>query len=382
MSKKERIIEIELLRGLAFLAVALQHAIAHYSIVDGIRLEDGVLMTLILMLSKFAVPVFIFITGMVLFYNYRERFNYISFLKKRATDILVPYILWSFVYFSISYGWQQGLIPQSIKWFQMLFTGKNSYHLWYVVMIFQFYLLFPVFRYVIYKVKSHCTVKIHTFIIICGGILFIWITANIFTIGGILSAYPIPMITAWFTQYADRNFLYFSLYFVLGAYAGLYPDLWKKWIHKGSMLYGSVFIILFGYYVYIVVQSFQTTPDGMKMGFNSASLLRPMMVIFLLSSIFVFYNLASRMKAHQGSRWNNVLLSIGKYSYGAYLVHALMLKYSYYFDIGLFIHWPVIIRMIISFVICVLFSYVLVLLLSRLPFGKWTVGISNSSKKT
>jgi peptidoglycan/LPS O-acetylase OafA/YrhL len=209
-----------------------------------------------------------------------------------------------------------------------------------------------------------------------------WLTANIFTIGGFLSANPIPVVTAWFTQYADRNFLYFSLYFVLGAYAGLYPDLWKQWIHKGSMLYGSVFIILFGYYVYIVVQSFQTTPDGMKIGFNSVSLLRPMMVIFLVSSIFVFYNLASRMKGHQGLRWNSLLLSIGKYSYGAYLVHALMLKYSYYFDVSLFIHWPVIIRMIISFVICVLLSYVLVLLLSRLPFGKWTVGISNPSKKT
>ncbi|MGF7050538.1 surface polysaccharide O-acyltransferase-like enzyme [Paenibacillus sp. DS2015] len=380
MPKRERIIEIELLRGFAFLAVALQHAIAHYSIVEGITLEDGVLMTLLLMLAKFAVPVFIFITGMVLFYNYTGPFNYVSFLKKRAKDILVPYILWSFVFFSISYGWQQGIIPQSIKWFQMLFTGKNSYHLWYVVMIFQFYLLFPLFRYVIYKMKSHLTVKVHMFIMICGGILFVWLTANIFNIGKVLSIFHIPVITAWFTQYADRNFLYFSLYFVLGAYAGLYLDLWKKWVRKGSVVYGGTFLFLFGYYVYIVVQSFQTS-HGIKIVFNSVSLLRPLMVVFLVSTIFVCYNLASRMGDHRESKWNRMLLSIGKYSYGAYLVHALMLKYSYYFDVTWFVHWPVIFRMLISFVICVLFSYVLVWILSRLPFGKWTVGISNPIKR-
>ena len=66
---KERIPEIERLRGIAFLAVVLRHSIAHYSVAPGMTTGDGLMMAVLLMATKFAVPVFIFITGMVLFYN-------------------------------------------------------------------------------------------------------------------------------------------------------------------------------------------------------------------------------------------------------------------------------------------------------------------------
>lgn len=380
MAHKERITEIELLRGLAFLAVALQHSIAHYSIAQGIRLEDGVLMALLLMMAKFAVPVFIFITGMVLFYNYEGQFSYISFLRKRLSDIIIPYILWSLVYFSLNYGWNEGLIQQGWKWAQMVVTGKTSYHLWYVIMIFQFYLLFPVFRYVIFKVKKMIPPWTYTMCIICTGLLFIWLTDRIFSIGDLMAKLNIPLITAMFTKYVDRNFLFFFFYFVLGACAGLRPDLWRAWIRKGKWVYLSCFIILFGYYTYGLVDHFQT-PDGIAITFNSVNLLRPLIVFFLVSSIFVFYQLAIRIKETGGLILNKSLLSIGKYSYGAYLAHALMLRVSYTFDVHLFSHWPVILRVLMSFVICVLLSYFLIMLLSKVPFGKWAGGVPKKMKK-
>lgn len=64
----------------------------------GARIQDGVLMTLLLLCSKFAVPVFVFITGMVLFYNYDGALKYGTFLRKRFMDIIVPYIIWSLLY--------------------------------------------------------------------------------------------------------------------------------------------------------------------------------------------------------------------------------------------------------------------------------------------
>ncbi|OAB41454.1 acyltransferase [Paenibacillus glacialis] len=380
MAHKQRITEIELLRGFAFLAVALQHSIAHYSIVEGIGLHDGVLMTLFLMAAKFAVPVFIFITGMVLFYNYEGQFNYFSFLRKRLSDIIIPYVLWSLVYFSLNYGWNEGVIQQGWKWFLMLFTGKGSYHLWYVVMIFQFYLLFPVFRYVIFKVRRMIPPGVYIVCIICTGLLFVWLTDHIFTIGDLMAGIQLPGIAAMFTKYVDRNFIFFFFYFVLGACAGLRPDLWREWIRKGKWIYVSCFLVLFGYYTYIVIESFQT-PSGMVINFNKVNLLRPLMVFFLVSSICVFYQLAMWMNERGGTRYNKIILSIGKYSYGAYLAHALMLRVSYTFDVQFFVYWPVIFRMLMSFVICVLFSYLLMMLLSRMPFGKWVGGVPAKRKK-
>ena len=89
MPRKERIAEIESLRGIAFAAVVLQHSIAHFSLVPEAGLEDGVLLAILLMVSKFAVPLFIFITGMVLFYNTGEQLKYGRFMQKRLTDVVV-----------------------------------------------------------------------------------------------------------------------------------------------------------------------------------------------------------------------------------------------------------------------------------------------------
>ncbi|WKL01241.1 acyltransferase [Paenibacillus amylolyticus] len=106
MPRKERITEIESLRGIAFGAVVLQHSIAHYSLVPETRLEDGVLLAILLMLSKFAVPLFIFITGMVLFYNTGDKLHYGQFMRKRVNDVIVPYLIWSLIYFTLApRGW-------------------------------------------------------------------------------------------------------------------------------------------------------------------------------------------------------------------------------------------------------------------------------------
>ncbi|GIO53311.1 acyltransferase [Paenibacillus cineris] len=381
MSKKARIQEIELLRGLAFLAVAMQHAIAHYSIVGGVAMEDGVIMTLLLMAAKFAVPVFIFITGMVLFYNYDGPLRYGVFIRKRFSDVLVPYILWSAVYFGISQQWNFGSPEQWGKWAMMLFTGKNSYHLWYVVMIMQFYLLFPVFRMLIRRIMQAAPHRLWTALLVLSGLAYLVLLYFRPDISALLTKADIPFLTPFFTAYADRNFVYFMFYFILGAAAGMYPERWRWAVEKGGVIYTAVFWILFGYFTYKLVASFQTA-DGLNINFNAVSLLRPLIAVFLVSSVFVIYRYALQWTRQAGPRAQRAMSLLGKYSYGTYLAHALMLRYTYSFDAWWFAGWNVAVRMLMSFIICVLLSYLLIVVLSYLPFGKWTAGVSSLRKKT
>ncbi|MGN7356150.1 acyltransferase [Paenibacillus sp. SAF-054] len=377
MPKKARIRELELLRGMAFLAVALQHAIAHYSVVDGVKMEDGVIMTVLLMASKFAVPVFIFITGLVLFYNYDGRINYFTFIRKRFMDILVPYIIWSAVYFLVSHAWD---ISQAGQWVMMLFTGKNSYHLWYIVMIFQFYLLFPVFRYVMRKFASWIPFKWRAAALTVAGLLCLLLLDHLFQIGDVMTRKDLPFLTPFFTKYADRNVLYFLIYFILGAAAGMYPDRWQHWLEKGKKVYWPVFIALFGYFIYVTVQSFGAQ-DELHITFNKLNLLRPLITVFLVSSIFVCYEWSKRKTEQSGQTGLNVMNMLGKYSYGAYLVHALMLRQGYRIDDWLFGGWNVTLRMLMTFLVCIVLSYGLTIALSYLPFGKWVVGVSSLGQK-
>ncbi|MCJ8010743.1 acyltransferase [Paenibacillus sp. KQZ6P-2] len=377
MPKKARIHEIELLRGMAFLAVALQHAIAHYSIVDGAKMEDGVLMTVLLLAAKFAVPVFIFITGLVLFYNYDGPIHYGSFLRKRFSDILVPYIFWSAFYYVMSPAWNH---PDLGQWALMLVTGKNSYHLWYIVMIFQFYLLFPLFRYVMRLCAEKIPFRWRAWALTGAGVVCLLLVYKLFRIGDLMTAANIPFLTPFFTTYADRNFLYFLFYFLLGAAAGMYRERWYVWLQKGKIVYWTVFIVLFGYYTYVTVRSFGLPPE-FHINFNQLSLLRPLITLFLVSSVFVFYSWSKKWTEASGPAGLKVMNLLGRYSYGAYLAHAFMLKMSYKVDDWLFGDWNVTLRMLMSFLICVVLSYGVTIALSYLPLGKWTVGVSSRKKR-
>ncbi|RCX19000.1 acyltransferase-like protein [Fontibacillus phaseoli] len=93
--RKEKLAEIEILRGMAFLAVVLQHTIAGIFYQPGLSPLTLTVGTTVLGLIRFAVPLFVFITGVVLFYNYDAKINYVDFLRKRFKQVIIPYLSWT-----------------------------------------------------------------------------------------------------------------------------------------------------------------------------------------------------------------------------------------------------------------------------------------------
>src|SRR5687768_16727355 len=92
---KPRIDELYLVRSIAIFAVVLIHATAK----PVSELERDSLSYLVYQLfnslATFAVPVFIFLSGFVLIYNYADKplnlKSVITFYKKRLLYIIVPY---------------------------------------------------------------------------------------------------------------------------------------------------------------------------------------------------------------------------------------------------------------------------------------------------
>lgn len=372
--RKERILEIERLRGLAFLAVVLQHSIAHYSVASGMTMNDGILMAVLLMASKFAVPVFIFITGMVLFYNDSDRFQYGIFIKKRISDIYIPFAIWTIIHVVINHSIQFGSLEGWTDLGRMLITGKASTHLWYIIMLFQFYLLYPVYRSLIQGIVKRLKLRMNILLLVAVGILFIVMTANISDIGRWMGNLQIPVWSDLFTTYADRNALYFSFYFILGAAAGMNPQVWTTWISRARPLYWTLFCFMFGFLLLKGIQEIRLA-EGERITFYSLSLLSPWMAVFLISSIFAMYDVARWICLKGGRRLNVLLSSIGLYSFGAYLMHLLTLRISYVVDESMLIGAPSWIRITSSWVISVLLAYLGARLFSLLPFGKWLTGV-------
>ncbi|ALP38891.1 hypothetical protein ASL14_24840 [Paenibacillus sp. IHB B 3084] len=102
---KERIPELQLVRAMAILAVIIVHATSYATV----QLTDSSLYFVynaLNVLMKYGTPVFIALSSMVLFYNYKDRPMgrelLIRFYKQRLRYILLPYIMFSLFYFILS----------------------------------------------------------------------------------------------------------------------------------------------------------------------------------------------------------------------------------------------------------------------------------------
>src|SRR5690606_32582239 len=103
--------------------------------------------------SHIGVPIFVFVSGFVLAIKYRNQFSLKSFFKKRIPRILIPYLTFSFFYlllFIFLSGSQ--LIQNQMELSQLtinallfrLISGTAHYHLWFMILILELYVLYPI----------------------------------------------------------------------------------------------------------------------------------------------------------------------------------------------------------------------------------------------
>lgn len=380
--KKNNIEEIHVLRALAFLAVVLQHSIGHYLSEPDTTLSDGVMFTLFLLISKFAVPVFIFITGLVLFYNYDGPLRYGSFLQKRLKDIGIPYLFWSLIYAAPALLQSTGLFPGIQQFAGLAFTGKASYHLWYIVMIIPFYVTFPLWRWVIRNVRSRILTSgraIAAMVLLAA--VYVYGMTLIWPIYQAAEQWNVPVLTPMLTEYADRNSLYFFYYFVLGAVSGLALTQWREWLRRNGPLVYAVFFSLSAYLTYRVVAGFENIPASQN-HYEDLLLLRPVTAVFLIASILVAYKFGMRAAESAKGLTRRVLWMVSQYSYGAYLIHALLLTLATLLSDALLPQVNVTLRMILAFILCSAMSVLATFALSRLPLlGQWMTGLGKAKKK-
>ena len=139
--------EITYLRGFAILAVIMIHLTSGYLnypsdcttfFVFGI-INRGL---------QFAVPLFLFLSAILLGYKHKDdkKINLPKFYLKRLSKVILALILWSIIYIGY-YNYPifnlNALNWETIKGYLLL--GNASYHLYFIPIIVQLYLFFPLF---------------------------------------------------------------------------------------------------------------------------------------------------------------------------------------------------------------------------------------------
>jgi len=108
-------------------------------------------------IAKPAVPIFIFISGFLLHSIYRGKpLSPLAYWLKRLPKLIVPYVLWSIGYYLIYM--KLGYYPLDFKFVvRGILLGTFIYHLYFMVIIIQFYILYPLLHYVATKIGENLT---------------------------------------------------------------------------------------------------------------------------------------------------------------------------------------------------------------------------------
>ncbi|WP_099364408.1 acyltransferase [Fredinandcohnia onubensis] len=139
---KKYLFEIHFLRAFACLAVVGVHVSAtNY----GMNEDTWNWFTYFLnQYGRFGTPIFVVISGFLLFYQVKRRgFRLGHFLSSRVTKIVLPFLIWSLAYRYLLYYYDNQELGSIKGEIGKILMGDSFYHLYFVLIVIQFYFIFP-----------------------------------------------------------------------------------------------------------------------------------------------------------------------------------------------------------------------------------------------
>ncbi|PWU24166.1 hypothetical protein C5B42_00510 [Candidatus Cerribacteria bacterium 'Amazon FNV 2010 28 9'] len=99
-------------------------------------------------LLRFCVPLFVVISGYGLASRYMRDLPVVQYFRKRVLRLIPLYLVWSGIFLFLFSDWQHTPISSLVR---TILLGKADYHLYFVPMIIQLYVLFPLLRFLMNK---------------------------------------------------------------------------------------------------------------------------------------------------------------------------------------------------------------------------------------
>lgn len=315
--EKNRLLELDILRGIAILAVIGIHVTSTTLQLYGNNVLhpniDILTNQFINQFLRFATPLFLLLSGATLTLSHlRHLLTFPLFLKKRFLRVLIPYVAWSIILGIVVYQLNiQNHLTDVIK---NIFYGTADYHLYFIVLILQFYVLFPFLFSLLQKMTNVHSIRLVGSILLIQMLLLMWYMWT----SRLGNAIP--------GDIAFRLFPFWFIYFLVGIMCGFLFESISRVISKIILWKLLVWMFLGALLLMIEIRLF------MVQYFEAINFLRPSVVVYtLISGITLFrlsqslVNVRSNFLVHLRHR----LLLIGKYSFSMYLVHTLVLRWIF-----------------------------------------------------
>lgn len=321
--KKRSLDEIQLARAFAIIAVLIVHSSSEG--VTSIPVDSSLfpIYNFFNIAGKLGTPTFIMLSSFILFYNYYSREATVALFKnfyiKRIKFILIPYIVFSVIYFLVKwylFRYYDTPVEALQVFFGQLAIGKVYPHLYFVFISVQFYLMFPLIMMLFKK--------------------FRFLRINAIWIG---------LLIQWVWVFLNREYLqvtykgsislsYMSFYFV-GAFLGIYYEQIMEKMKKLSFRIKVFVPLLLGYLALVVMYTgymylVRTNAYGEWVAPLLPNWVNSNIAEFtwathaLLAGLVLFFT-AYFVQDRLGAKMKTFFMEIGATSFGIYLIHPLLL---------------------------------------------------------
>ena len=359
--KKERLVELDVMRGLAFLCIVIQHTIGGFSYSDDITFPGFIISKLMYIGAENGVEIFVFLTAVSLIYTYYDNFNIKDFYIKKLKFLVLPFVIWSIIIL-IEKG--EPLNFQSIL---VIFTGDAQYHLWYMGMILRIYLYFPL---ILWCVRKVCKANIYIKSIIFALLTFLyWYILNNYGIAEYVKQFFFKNPTKLEKKVVNVSPAFYYLYFVIGAYAVCSYKKFKEFILNHKILISVLYLISYGFYNYVAItEKYFKEYEIVKSSIVTSIIYRTVSIIF-------FYMISCIIK--EKSKYILGLIKlVSRYSFPAYLLHVMVINsLTSYIPIK-----PEFLCHFKLFVYGTLITVALCWILNYIPYSEYIIGVKSRLK--
>ncbi len=249
-------------------------------------------------LSSFVVQGFILLSGVKLFLK-AGKINYGKFYLSRLTSVVLPYIIWIFIYYT--YFCAIGYFNFSLTELgRFILVGDLSAHFYFVVVIVQFYLLAPVWMFLFKKANPAVLLSVTLLITVICGLSLDEILATLF-----------PNRTF---NHLDILFLRYLFYWTAGCMIGLHYNEFQNYLRRRWL---AITILFVGA---VVMESWFT------IHFAGAGpvWMDQIHILYCICAILFFYMLA-QLFADGGAILLKPMAWVDKSTYNIYLIHCLII---------------------------------------------------------
>lgn len=273
--------------------------------------------------TRFAVPIFFFISAFGLFYrlDLSAPFEYKNFLRRRFKAVLIPYLSWSFFYLIHDGIFYHVGFPAPDYLLKILFFGLAKYQLYFLVLLLWFYLLMPLWIAIVRRITPRGLIALLIF-----QTAFDWFSSYNVAFNSYVYSLPQDDLLRWFLFFRlNWLVLHYVFIFVLGGWLAVRFEKFLKYLQSHPLKITFAFIVtleaLLGHYYHIVL-ALGLPPEA---AVNTAHQLSPAGIAYTIAASIFFFMLFTTFDF--GSL-NRVLSMLGRHSYFAYLVHPLVITYA------------------------------------------------------